>query len=391
MRSRRFVRYGFGLGLTILVACSSPTTKTLEADRSPASFVDDETRCDGYSDEVSPDQQRVINEVMATHSHRLYHFLWHATRNSWSDLKASEKKAIQTLSPLWGKNAPLCPLPEKDIGAKTSPAGEEFLLMHHQMVAHLQSALSDEHLPCIRGWKTLPKSDDELFPVPKGTADDTSKTDEHGEMMDVWARRLHDPDFLRGKSLSYVGVLVEFTLHNNMHMRWAKIPKKGDDFSPMDGSFDASSLLAPSAYDDPKYNWLGNPYSAHVNPIFWKLHGWVDDTIKIWLHANHYRTIAADCGERDDCYPWKAKWVGPTMQPKTMPGDGNSQGKEPDPGLKDVLTKIAKKAGFGNPKFDQVSKLPRSKAPRSDNSSQEPDPMLDPENFLKQYGPCSGS
>jgi len=37
-------------------------------------------------------------------------------------------------------------------------------------------------------------------------------------------------------------------------------------------------------WSSPKYDYLGEFYSSHVNPIFWRLHGWVDDRIDDWLN-----------------------------------------------------------------------------------------------------------
>jgi len=31
---------------------------------------------------------------------------------------------------------------------------------------------------------------------------------------------------------------------------------------------------------------LGDFYSSHVNPVFWRLHGWVDDRIEDWFAAH---------------------------------------------------------------------------------------------------------
>ena len=39
-------------------------------------------------------------------------------------------------------------------------------------------------------------------------------------------------------------------------------------------------------WDDPKYDYLGEFYSSHVNPLFWRLHGWVDDRIEDWFNAH---------------------------------------------------------------------------------------------------------
>ncbi len=37
---------------------------------------------------------------------------------------------------------------------------------------------------------------------------------------------------------------------------------------------------------DTENDWLGSPFSSHVNKHFWKLHGWIDDRIAAWGDAN---------------------------------------------------------------------------------------------------------
>lgn len=39
-------------------------------------------------------------------------------------------------------------------------------------------------------------------------------------------------------------------------------------------------------WDDPRYDFLGEFYSSHVNPLFWRLHGWVDDRIEDWYKTH---------------------------------------------------------------------------------------------------------
>ena len=100
------------------------------------------------------------------------------------------------------------------------------------------------------------------------------------------ARIFSNTTVLGTLSLGALGNLIEFTIHNWMHNRWAndngatlQDPKSGDlkqrdtfDFDPM--------------WDDPKYDYLGEFYSSHVNPLFWRLHGWVDDRIEDWFNAH---------------------------------------------------------------------------------------------------------
>jgi hypothetical protein len=394
-----------GLSLGAFFACSTPP-KTEAIHRRPASMADyDELFADGNKDDVdcsdwvSKAQQDVIDSTMGNHEHRLYHYLWHATRNSWADLNANEQKTIQTLDPDWGKNAPICPAGDPEYkNPKTGVAGEEFLLMHHGMVAHLRAMLKNAGQKCIRGWKEIPAKNDSKFPVPNVAGDD-SKSDETGARLNAWATQLRNPAFLKGKSLSYLGMLIEDTIHNTMHMRWAPAPKTGDDFSPTDKVFTVKTLIAPVKFDNPgTYHWLGNPYSAHVNPVFWKLHGWVDDTIQAWLEANGYQSIASDCKGVRSCYQWKTKWVGGAIDdPDTAPapkGPISKTAMPADPAaMNAVLRKISAKAGFGNSKFKNRSEVNAKSMPKAGaerESAPASNPNTDAEVFFKQFGPCSG-
>jgi hypothetical protein len=134
-----------------------------------------------------------------------------------------------------------------------------------------------------------------------------------------------------------------------------------------------------------------------VNPTFWKLHGWVDDTIVKWLDANGYRTIADQCND-SGCYQWKSTWVGPEpdMQgsmkdmEKTMQMPGGEDNVD-NPDLDAVMKKITAKSGFGNPKFQHAETMKeqaKKMGGKRDETTQE-DPLADPEAYLNQYGPCA--
>jgi hypothetical protein len=53
------------------------------------------------------------------------------------------------------------------------------------------------------------------------------------------------------------------------------------------------------AWDAPAYDWLGDTYSSHVNSVFWKLHGWIDDRITQWATVNNVADIT-----------WTGNWLG---------------------------------------------------------------------------------
>jgi hypothetical protein len=97
-------------------------------------------------------------------------------------------------------------------------------------------------------------------------------------------------------SLGELGASVEFTVHNWAHMRWSAEP---DQFRPSVSPTDPKAV--DERFDDPSYDWLGDFYSSHVNAVFWKLHGWVDDRIEAWKEAHGIT------GEVE----FEGKWTGP--------------------------------------------------------------------------------
>src|SRR5262249_54090049 len=101
-----------------------------------------------------------------------------------------------------------------------------------------------------------------------------------------------------------------------------------------DPSSEAPAMRDPfdfdSKWDDPKNDYLGDFYSSHVNPLFWRLHGWVDDRIEDWFNAHE----AAQPGEvkryeyQDVAWFKPGKWVKvdkPFYWPEDHPHEGNDQ------------------------------------------------------------------
>jgi hypothetical protein len=72
--------------------------------------------------------------------------------------------------------------------------------------------------------------------------------------MNSWDREFKNPVFLAGLSLGALGALLEFTVHNAMHMRWSAIPHDpatgvplpgGRPDDELDGQVAASRLRLP--------------------------------------------------------------------------------------------------------------------------------------------------
>lgn len=71
-------------------------------------------------------------------------------------------------------------------------------------------------------------------------------------------------------------------------MRWTSVTRdtssdKSKRGLPVPAGRDA--LDFDGKWFDPENDALVEPFSSHVNPIFWRLHGWIDDRIEDWYRA----------------------------------------------------------------------------------------------------------
>ena len=296
--------------------------------------------CENWSDSISPKQQEIINSAMGSREHRLHHALWHSVRGG---LEQNDQRTLEAkFGPTWSQAHALCPAPQPNFFAPTyNPAGEDFLYMHRGMIEMLRSELAAAHLPCITGFSKVPTPEE--WPLPDH-ATSGAKSAQTLQLLQAWDEKFRDPVWLKAHSLSQVGWSLEYSLHNNMHMRYAtELPPKGfgQDGAPipLDGTFPASWK-----FDDVKYNWLADPYGAALNLTFWKIHGYVDSIIDGWLKANDFETISESCGTTPRCYEWKGKWTGELALAPDLPrvgraksnGDGlesSSTDANPDPTL----------------------------------------------------------
>jgi hypothetical protein len=199
-----------------------------------------------------------------------------------------------------------------------SDSGEDFLYMHRQMIGDVNAILSqvgDSNYPRVQGWTIPPAPDDQSYPVPPAWFDpgaqeqtpfaslERTKSDVfYQKRFRFWQRAFTDPTALRGMTLGALGITIEMTIHNAMHMRWSAFPGSIRP-DPLQGTGEIDPTggeTIGTEWDNPRYNFLGDTYSSHVNPIFWKLHGWIDDRIEDWKIANS--VFGNDF--------WKGKWIG---------------------------------------------------------------------------------
>jgi len=287
-------------------------------------------------------EPREINEVaiipealsmLASKSHRLVHAIWHTIRLYqiwWQILNENDKQNIRDLN--WGLDRhPFTAGGALDL---SNGAGEDFLFMHRKMIAMLKDKYKSQGVPFIESWKTLPVPSAQQFSYseqedpqnpgkkiyrfnplesgymippayfisngPESEREDVEdlkslkflkSSSYFASIMRYLERQFKDCRKLSSFSLGELGNLIEFVIHNQMHMRWSSAPiDPQTGIPPINpetgkptgrGSFDFNEK-----WDDPKYDYLGDFYSSHVNPVFWRLHGWVDDRIDDWFNAH---------------------------------------------------------------------------------------------------------
>ncbi len=209
-----------------------------------------------------------IKQMLASEGVRTFHQLWHLVRSeaNWNRLPEESREQLREE----GWKAPRF---EQDAGA-----GIDFLYMHRVMIQMVDEHL--HHFPGpyhkVEGWNPIPFQDNNAdYPVPPNWpgADDAFATAKHPDMAELYKRRVaeqfRNDEWLRSKTLDEVGSEIEWTVHGWMHLRWSQRP--------------AVDIWAAGVEND----WLGAPFSSHVNDHFWKLHGWIDETIGAWERANN--------------------------------------------------------------------------------------------------------
>ncbi|MGP3965306.1 hypothetical protein ACTWPT_56100 [Nonomuraea sp. 3N208] len=225
-------------------------------------------------------------EAMAARAVRMHHALWHAARDGWATRTEAERKIYRDR----GWEPPRPSLTASGQPEFNNGSGEDFLYMHREMIRTVNEilAVSDPQHPRIVGWAAIPAADDEDFPVPppftvpgNDNLAENIRQAKSAEALDRLREReaqVTDPAVLGGITLGRLGAFIEFFIHNRLHLRWAaELPR----YRPGGSAFDVHPR-----WDVPSYDWLADPYSSHVNPIFWKLHGWVDARIDDWMRAN---------------------------------------------------------------------------------------------------------
>jgi hypothetical protein len=303
--------------------------------------------------------------------HRLFHQLWHASRDKWHTLPEDKRDALRGIGWQPGPRDK-----ERDArGARKdrNGSGVDFFFMHRHM---LGTARSMQALP---SWQYFPLPQPELIRDRAGFAryfdnhDGTSlpptwlaegddeytqwvadlKTAEtYQSNFQVWESQYRDPQYLSKLTLGQFGSEVELGLHDWLHMRWASVPRDPSNGQPVPLARDLDDFAA--RWFAPENDFLGDPFSSHVNPVFWHFHGWIDDRIEDWFRA-HERFHPGEVSRLEvNGVHWFAPgrwvevddpWLGPvTHGCSTTPGLQVGKSVEMDP----ETMKLALRITFGS-------------------------------------------
>ncbi|WP_458744801.1 Tat pathway signal protein [Candidatus Nitrosocosmicus sp. T] len=226
-----------------------------------------------------------VKNMLAIREHRIHHYLWHAVRDGWLRFDPTAQNDLRNK----GWEPPRPALDSNRRAIHTNGSGEDFLFMHRQMIIHVNSMLSqiqDPSYPAVKGWVAIPSPSDIDYPVPIwADAPPSIQDSKTSDFYDNWMkpREIYytDPSNLAQITLGELGSRLEYSIHNAMHLRWSSKPL---EFRPPIEPTNADTIDVK--WDNPSYDFLADTYSSHVNPIFWKLHGWIDDRIEDWKQAH---------------------------------------------------------------------------------------------------------
>lgn len=236
--------------------------------------------------------------------HRLFHQLWHASRDKWRRLDDDKRSALRGLGWQPGPR-------EAERGARgrrkhLNGSGEDFFFMHRHMLAHAKRLQPD--LPT---WHELPQppvfiehdrqgfiryhdnSDGNSVPPAWVASDDEELSlwlaqikanATHYSNFQVWESQYQDPEYLSRLTLAQFGSEVELNIHDWLHMRWATVTRDPANGQPVTGDREQADYAA--RWFRAENDFLGDPFSSHINPVFWRFHGWLDARIEDWYRAH---------------------------------------------------------------------------------------------------------
>ncbi|WP_223788948.1 hypothetical protein [Marinicella meishanensis] len=223
------------------------------------------------------DIPQAVKEKLASERIRMYHAIWHLVRNesSWNSLPTESRE--QLIADGWEP-----PRFETQEGA-----GIDFLFMHQRMIEMTNSWANEgrhhyhHHIKedVVIPWVNIPwDHNDPVWPMPEidlasnPDLQNIFRNSKDQNVTNYYKNRVENEfsnrEWLRNITLDALGTELERSIHGWMHMHWSSEPPDNTNTLDVDN------------------DWLGSPFSSHVNSHFWKLHGWIDNRIVAWGDAN---------------------------------------------------------------------------------------------------------
>lgn len=235
--------------------------------------------------------------------HRLAHQMWHASRDKWHELSEERRNALRGLG--WQPGPLDSERHARGRHMDRNGSGVDFFFMHRHMLGFARSMQAPPawtHFPLPQpaveqdrlGFARYFDNHDGCSVPPTWVAPDDNGYTEGLEAIksrdafysnfQVWESRFRDPSYLSRVTLGQFGSEMELTLHDWLHMCWATVPRDPADSVPV------PLARGPADFSErwfgPQNDFLGDPFSSHVHPLFWGFHGWIDDRIEDWFDAH---------------------------------------------------------------------------------------------------------
>ena len=238
-----------------------------------------------------PEIPLAVRQMMAAPRMRHRHLYWHLFKNPQvalgdpnTSFATALMQAVIAQEPGWN--------PPRLRGQ--AGHGIDFIHMHRVMIANVDAILANEgdpNWPNVVGWSEPPLlQEDPDWPMPQRDQPGFGP----GPRMSLHANAVaaRDPDNISFfADFDSYAAYVEDHIHDGLHGMFSEPePANTQDIS-VNG------------------NWLGSPFSSHVNSYFWKLHGWVDDCVGAW------ETVTGDTADLSGA------WVPPPMDQTPLPDE----------------------------------------------------------------------
>ncbi|MBS9762178.1 twin-arginine translocation signal domain-containing protein [Pseudomonas mosselii] len=312
-----------------------------------------------------------MREWVVGAEHRLFHQLWHATRDQWHKLPQTKQNALRGLG--WQPGPRDRERDARGPRKHRNGSGIDFLFMHRHMLMYART------LQDLPSWQRFPLPQPSVefdrtgfaryfdnhdgYCVPPGWQ--APGDDAYGQWVgaikagetycsnfQVWESQYQDPVYLSKLTLGAFGSELEMNLHDWLHMCWASVPRDPNNGAPVPFARDQADFAA--RWFEPENDFLGDPFSSHVHPVFWGFHGWIDDRIDDWFRAHERHHPGQVRRLEVNGVPWFApgRWVevdDPWLGPDTH-GCSTQPGMRPGKSVEmDVETmKLALRITFGD-------------------------------------------